>query len=443
VGFSPAEMWRGSRGPEKEAGVVGETFVRQPAILLTLALTFLVPFPAHPAADAEAELLSQQIRVLVIGGQRVRVKGELVIRDGVVLFRNHHDVLHSIPLEEIDLGRTMRANPNPEFRREQVAAVEPEPVIAKRGTETRSAEIATMQAISTVGLAAREGEPRSPVQLDAALPARWTFFTGLTSLADTNIDNRTEGSPDVGVIPSVGVNYRHRGKRTSFTGSYTAAFHSYSRSEQWNRTSHNLNGWLEPRWKGRVRSATGVEIAIKGTNEDRDLSDRYSLTQRFRLRTTDGGYLRLTAGYRLKHYDDQPANDEKNPHVGLDYRQRLGSGAQWGLGYRVEENFSDSDSRVYRRDTASADLTVPLSAEAFIGLGLRRYDQHYPHRMVLVDGAEVPRADERWLGSVSLNRRFFASLGFAFEYQYAARFSNDPERESDGHSVGVSLIRFW
>jgi hypothetical protein len=411
---------------------------------LTTLLLLIVPSFAFASSQADADhalLFSKPLRVLVISGEKIPVQSEVTLRERRVLFRKISDgLLYSLPVEEIDIEQTARQNgvrlPAPGL----VVNREPPP---QPRAET-SATVATMQAVTTVGLAAREGERRKSRDVSVATPAdRWTIFTGVSSIAETNINDEFEGTPDVGVIPMIGFNYRNRGERATVEASYTAAFHSYSRSEEWDRTSHNLSASFEPRWRGRWRSETEAEASLEGANEDRDLSDRYSLTQRLRLKLTDRDHLRLTAGYRLKLYEDDPTSDARNPYGGIDYRHRFASGAQWSLGYRHDLNQSEGERRDYRRTTLSTELSVPLAPEAFASIGVRRREQEYPSRFVRLDGELVPREDERWLGSLSLGRRFFKTIALALEYQYETRFSNDPDKEYHGHSVGLSLIRFW
>jgi hypothetical protein len=393
---------------------------------------------ASPQADADHTFLfSSPLRVLVVSGHKIAVQGEVTLQEERVLFRKKTGgPLFSLPLKEIDIAQTARENGV--RLAAQRLVVDPQPHSDAIST------VATMQAVTTVGLAAREGERRKSRDVSVAtLEDRWTMFTGVSGIGETNINNELEGTADVGVIPMIGFNYRNKGQRATLETSYTAAFHSYSRSEKWNRTSHNLSASFEPRWRGRWRSETEADVSLKGANEDRDLSDRYTLSQRFRFRLTERDQLRLTAGYRLKLYEDDPSSDARNRFGGLDFRHRFASGAQWSLGYRQDLNQSEGERRDYRRTTLSTGLSIPFAGDAFARIGVRRREQEYPNRLVRLGGELVSRQDERWLGSLSVGRSFFKTTAMALEYQYEIRFSNDPDKEYNGHSVGLSLIRFW
>ncbi|HVS30093.1 MAG TPA: hypothetical protein VMS98_01445 [Thermoanaerobaculia bacterium] len=390
---------------------------------------------AFGAADP-ASLAGKPLRVLMVSGGRLNIDGPLTIQNGRAYFKMRNGIMYSLPLQEIDVERTAEANG---IQHTAVAVAQ-----KTRARDETRASVAVEQAVTSVGLAARGGEREVAPKTDVATrDGRWTFFTGVSGLAESNINDEFEGTPDAGIIPSLGLNFRKKGKGGTIEASYTAGFHKYSRSRQWNRTSHNVFASAESRWLGRLRSETEAEVSLKGANEDRDLSDRYGVSQRFRLRLTENSVVRFTGGYRVKLYDDAPTGNARNPYGGIDVRHTFRSGAQWSAAYRVETNTADDLARIYRRDTASTDLMFPLASSSSLRLGVRRREQKYPNRLLRVDGEEVARQDERWIGSMSLYRRVVDVFAIAFEYQYETRFSNDPDKEFHGHSIGMSVIRFW
>ncbi|HVT44371.1 MAG TPA: hypothetical protein VMT00_08270 [Thermoanaerobaculia bacterium] len=414
-------------------------------LLPTTFVAVLLFIPLSPAVSQERRpLFPAPVKTLVLlNGQRFAVEGEVVVDRGRVIFSSG-ERLFSISLSDLDLDRTaqengiLRQTPDP-------APVQPleDPPVAEPKAKSRSAETA-LQTISTIGVTGREGERRTPRErTNPKIEDRWSFFAGLSSAAESNINSEPEPTADYGVIPSAGVNYRNRGTRGTLEASYAAAMHSYMETDSWDRVSHLLELSYEPRWRGRWRSETIAEVSIKGSDEDRDLSDRYILIQRFKFRLTDAAQLRFNTAYRRKLYEDDPGADAHNPYAGVDYRHSFASGLQWNLGYRWEENRAETERRRYERSTVSTELTVPLSSKSFLRAGVRYRDQLYPERIVRDLDTKPFRRDQRWLGSLSLSRNMRDNVALAVDYSYEQRLSNEEDKGFDGHGLSFSIIRYW
>jgi hypothetical protein len=413
-------------------------------LLPTTLLAILLFIPLSTAVSQERRpLFPAPVKTLVLlNGQRFAVEGEVVVESGRVIFSSG-ERLFSISLKELDLDGTARENGI--VRQMPVAAPQQlpeEPPAAAPTRRPRGAETA-LQTISTIGVTGRDEDRRTPRETVAVREDRWSFFAGLSSAAESNINNAPEPISDYGIIPSAGATYRNRGSRATLEASYAAAVHTYAETDAWDRLSHFMQLSYEPRWRGRWRSETIAEVSIKGSDEDRDLADRYILIQRFKFRMTNAAQLRFNTGYRRKLYDSDPGADAHNPYAGIDYRHSFTSGLQWNLGYRWEENRAETERRRYERSTVSTELTVPLSTKSFLRAGVRYRDQFYPERIVRDDESKPFRKDQRWLGSLSLSRTIQDSVALAVDYSYEQRLSNEKDKEFDGHGLSLSIIRYW
>lgn len=407
---------------------------------LVLALLSSVAAPAMTPQERQT-LLSQPLKTLVLfNGQRFVVEGEVVVDGGRLTFRSRDRALYSLSLDDLDPQRTAAANGITFGVPDRSAVQQPE----EAPREKKKAADVALRAISTIGLTGREGE--RPDSREPAAPRRddrWTFFTGFTSAAESNINHDPEPVADYGLIPSAGINFRSRGERATLEASYAAAAHSYTETDAWDRVSHHLQLSYEPRWKGRWRSEMVGEISLKGSNEDRDLSDRYIVSHRLKFRLNEASQLRLNTGYRRKLYDDDPGANAHNPYAGVDYRRGFSSGVQWNAGYRWETNIAETERRRYDRTTLFTEVTIPVSQKSDLRAGLRYREQFYPERVVRDVEARPLRRDHRWLGSVSWTRSLFDHIALAVDYLYEERGSNEPDKEFDSHGVSVSVIRYW
>src|SRR5207247_7304395 len=149
------------------------------------------------------------------------------------------------------------------------------------------------------------------------------------------------------------------------------------------------------------------EGSIKGSTEDRELSNQLALAPQLEFRFTSALRLRAFGAWRVRRYEDTPDRNAVNRYGGLELVGRPRSGARWDAGGRYELNAAESDRQRYLRWTWFGALTRPVTAHDRLELEMRYRRQRYPYRLVDVShGPDVPRRDRRvepeisWLHTV-------------------------------------------
>jgi hypothetical protein len=271
--------------------------------------------------------------------------------------------------------------------------------------------------------------------------ARWSLEAGQSGVYDSNIDHDTPARADYGVVFMGAAAWQNRLARPSLSLRYEAALHRYADSPRWNRLSQRGEASFEKRLSKRWTSETRGEVSLKGSSEDRELSNQYTLLQEVYFRVLRGLELRAYGQARLKRYPapDQD-RDATNTYAGTALRARLGP-ARLEVGSRYEDNAARADRRDYQRWVHAAELAAPLGGRDVLDVELKLYDQQYPSRPVGDGPAEGhPRLDRRLVASVAWAHRFREDLGFEVEYKHDRRTSNEPDKGFDAHQVGLSFL---
>jgi hypothetical protein len=268
-----------------------------------------------------------------------------------------------------------------------------------------------------------------PVAGEAPPDRRWSVHVGQSSVFDTNVDQVHAARQDYGYVFMAGAEWRNRLSRPSFEVSYEAALHRYGDSPRWDRVSHRAEAVFEKRLSKRWRTETKGEVSIKGSSEDRELGNWYTLRQRVDFRVFRSLGLRLYGAGRLKRYaEPERDRDATNAYAGAELKLRLGP-ARLDLGSRRETNEARIERNDFGRWVHEAQLVAALGRRSELGLGVRLYDQQYPHRTVRVGSRREIRQDHRLISSASWNHRLGEALGVELAYTYAGRSSNDPDKE--------------
>ncbi len=271
-----------------------------------------------------------------------------------------------------------------------------------------------------------------------------SFYTSLTTRFDSNIDHQPqEAIADEGVTFGFGTTYSRRfSAQRLLQVDYELGTHSYAQTNKWDRLSHNGSISLEQRLS-RLWSLESIgEVSLKGSSEDRELSDQYIVLQRLNYRLSRRNRLRLFGAYRLKRYNDNGERDSVNRFVGMSFRQRLGQGDQWQASYRYEANRAKSPRNHYLRWTYDLDYLTGLGKRDTLGLGLTFRPRQYERR-IKVSGTRVPRRDNRWIFSAAWTRPLRPDLELRLGYGYETQDSNDPDKVYNEHLVYTSVIRHW
>jgi hypothetical protein len=278
---------------------------------------------------------------------------------------------------------------------------------------------------------------------------RWSFYLTMFGLFDTNINQDEEDVTDYGLVAGAGIYFRNRSKNPNFEFNYEIGRHTYKNTDRWDRTSHNLRAWSENRLGKRWVSTTSGEISIKGSTEDRELANRYSLSQFFQYRLTPNHRFNIGGAYRLKRYDDDERRNSTNPYGEIGYERRFTNGKRkLEFSYRYEENRArDVNRNSYIRWTYGAKFRTPLSKGGRLDIEARYRPQKYA-RLIRIDipnapDLRVPRQDKRWILSAEWHRAIRTNLELGLVYKYEQRNSNDIDRNFKAHAAGVVLTYRW
>jgi hypothetical protein len=305
-----------------------------------------------------------------------------------------------------------------------------------------AASVATGQ---DAGVTPTQPEDQLPdsVEQNAARPVG--FHVSLAGVYDDNINREPDELVSRGVVVGAGVHYRSSPTYPLLSADYEAALHRYSGTERWNRISQYLHGVVAPDL-GPVKLATIGEISLKGSSEDRDLSDQFAITQRVGYELMSDVDVTGYGGYRYKKAED-PQQNARNPFGGLELSVGIGETTEITGDARYEHKSTVNPKFLYNRWRYELEVEQELGDFGEIEVeGIYR-DQQYPNRMVEieVDGGEdfeEPRHDRRVeLGIVWTRPIFVDALTLGLSYQYETRTSNDVDKLYDDHAV-AAIIRY-
>lgn len=280
----------------------------------------------------------------------------------------------------------------------------------------------------------------------AAAPRRMWLFMSLSSVFDTNINHDEEDVRSFGLVPSVGFHFQDNAEKPRFETEYEVALHRYTRTTEFNRVSQLFDAaYRRPLGKGFSARTTG-EVSLKGSSEDRDVNNQYSLEQQLQYRLSAATRLQAFAAYRLKRYPlvDQSKN-AIDPYFGGKFQQKLNGGREWELGYRYDKNRSQGVKDRYVRQTYEAQFSAPLASSRHDLLTVEgRYSPRLYARQIKVEGERVPRRDRRWVLDASYDRPLSRDVTLGLNYKFEHRGSNDPDKRFDAHLFGVTFgFKWW
>ncbi|HYY55917.1 MAG TPA: hypothetical protein VE842_01230 [Pyrinomonadaceae bacterium] len=295
-------------------------------------------------------------------------------------------------------------------------------------------------------VARKKSSSRSkPRKEDASVSRRLWITFALSSAFDSNIDDDDKGLNSFGLVPSVGVHFQDNAEKPSFEADYEVALHRYTNTDKYNRVSQNFRVAHRLQLSRRWQLRTTGEISLKGSSEDRDVNNQYVLEPQLQYRINPNNRLRLFGAYRVKRYPlEDIGKNAVDPYVGARFDQKLKGGRGWELFYRYDKNRSQDPKDRYVRWTYGAQFNTPLFAEHHDQLTLDvRYAPRLYARQVKVDGARVPRRDQRWTFDVLYERPLQRDLQMGLNYRYETRNSNDPEKNFNSHLFGMTLAFKW
>ena len=312
-----------------------------------------------------------------------------------------------------------------------------EAATAKKTVEGKKAKKATKK---------KAGERRDGETAESARRRIW-MFGSLGSFFDTNILHDERGVNSFGLVPSIGFHFQDDAEKPSFTTEYEAGLHRYTGTNEFDRVSHYFNAEYRRRLGSRLSARTTGEVSLKGSSEDRDVNNQYSLEQQLQLRLGSSSRVSAFAAYRIKRYPLVDA--EKNaidPYVGGKFQQALSGGRELQFSYRYDRNRSQGEKDFYVRRTFEAQYSTPLSRAKhdLLTVEARYSPRHYARIIKTVDGTRASRLDRRWVLEAAYERPLKENVQLGLHYQFDKRTSNDPDKPFNAHLFGVTFgFKWW
>ena len=287
------------------------------------------------------------------------------------------------------------------------------------------------------------GPPNKSLAETESWRRRLWFSATLATSFDTNINHDPRGVRSFGLVPSMGVHFQNSVEKPSFEIEYEIAAHSYTNSEEWDRVSHNLLMSYRKHLFGGWSTRTEGEITLKGSSEDRELNNQYTLRQQLEYRLNENNRLQLAVAYRVKRDPLDSGSNAIDPYAGARFIRKLAGDRRLALSYRYDKNRSWDPKNRYIRWAYQAQFATPIvDHRTRLNFDLT-YKPRLYGRTVRVDGERVPRRDGRWIFETQVERVLRSDLRIAFVYRFERRDSNDPEKDFQAHQAGFALTYRW
>jgi hypothetical protein len=270
---------------------------------------------------------------------------------------------------------------------------------------------------------------------------KFWFFASVSSLFDSNINHDEDRIKSFGLVPSIGFHLQDSVENPSVEFEYEGALHRYTNTDKWDRFSNRFTGSYRKRI-GRWVSRTEGEVLLKGSSEDRELNNWYSISQRIEYRLTRNDRLQVFASYRIRRDPLDPGSNSIDPYVGGRYIRRFGL-RELELTYRYDKNRSWDPSNRYIRWLYEAQFETPVFSRRNRLIFEGTYKPRLFSKTVKVNGLRVPRRDERWIGEIRFERALRPDLDMTLGYRYETRDSNHPVKKFNSHLAGVGFNYRW
>lgn len=274
---------------------------------------------------------------------------------------------------------------------------------------------------------------------------RFWLSGSLSTVFDSNVEHDERRLRSFGLVPSFGFHFQNDPEKPSFEAEYEIGFHRYTRTDSFDRVSHYFTGAYRKRLPGRFSSRTTAEVSLKGSSEDRDVNNQYTLEQQFQYRMTQTARLSAFAAYRIKRYPlIDVGKNAIDPYVGGKFQHELKGGREWELSYRYDKNRSQDPKDRYVRWTYEAQFATPLFRSRRDLLTVEaRYSPRLYARQIKVDAGRVARKDKRWVFEIDYARPISRDVRLGLDYKYETRDSNDPEKKFNAHVLGITFGFDW
>lgn len=291
------------------------------------------------------------------------------------------------------------------------------------------------------------GAASQPVSRPAPPPPEarhpWTLFVLAGTRFDSNINQGVDSLDAYGVMMGGGAWYRNDPTDPSFEFSYELAVHRFTATNRWNRLSHQLLAVWEHELADPLKLILTGEGSIKGTSEDRELTNQYLASPMLEYKMGQWHRVRAYAALRYKQNTEEADRSAANRYIGADFRQYSARGDRWEAGVRYEINAARGLRNRYNRWTYSTEYITPVTTRDRLEVGIKYRFQRYANRFVEVEDVDIRRADHRWIPAVRWVHAIEPGVELRAEYTLESRLSNDPRRDFSEHLMGLTIARRW
>lgn len=261
------------------------------------------------------------------------------------------------------------------------------------------------------------------------------YVTGaalVSNIFESNIDHDPEAIPSVGLVPALHLRVQDRPEKERLTLDYVLARHSYSNTERWDRTSHQVRVAYEHEVLDGLASLSEAELSLRGSSEDRDLANQIQFVQGVEWALSRAIRAQAYGTLRYKTVPGDPEGQAFKPNAGVALQRRWASGARIEIGSRYELNLEPLERGDYRRLRLEGDVRIPMPGrESRIELDASWRIRRYLVRLAEDaegDAIDAFRVDRKWTAGITWQRDLLNHVGVVAGVEVEQRTSNDAEK---------------
>ena len=288
--------------------------------------------------------------------------------------------------------------------------------------------------------------PESVPEVDKSPPFLRRHFEAeiqFSNIYEDNIDHDDESIAvqSYGSVPALKLQFRSSASDPLFAFEYLVARHQYTNTERWDRISNAFRGVFKPAVQKALRLQTSVELSLKGSSEDRDISNQFQVVQEFEYRFTRRHRLQLYGTYRIKRFPDQPGVQDLKPNIGINFERSNSDGERFESGARYELNREAEERGNYNRWTFSVAYRSPeIKERSQFEVEVKHRRKFYMARFVEIEDEDFLRQDNRLSIGVRWTYEFFWRVVMEMGYEYETRGSNDPDKLYEANAFNLAMI---
>jgi hypothetical protein len=288
--------------------------------------------------------------------------------------------------------------------------------------------------------------PRTrPVTPAASRPAgplgrSWSGLVRYGNAYDSNIDQNDANLQAFGVVLGGGLRYVDDPRDPSVTVQYETGIHRYSGTDRWDRISHYVRAQASQDLVGRLKGDLIGEISLKGTTEEREMSNQFNVIPRLNLRLDKRHRVRVVGAWRERRYDDVDRN-ARNRYIGAEFTRKDSDDHELTVEARIERNDAQGSRYQWNRISYGAEYLWPLGKWGRLEFDVRYRQVRYAERTVEIDDEDVLRRDNRWTPAIVWRHDVTPLTELRLGFQRESRDSNDPRRDFGANQFIFGLTR--